>query len=150
MNDGRLIFSIDPGKNVLGVACWTGDALNWAALYESTDYTFPRRPDVLVIEKPKIYPGRAQKGRQSDLVDLAIVVGRLEEQARGAEIVCYEPWQWKGQIPKDETKRRVREELEPLELISVIVPKKKSLAHNIWDAIGIGLVYSGRCSKGLV
>jgi hypothetical protein len=150
MNSGERIYSIDPGKHVLGVACWTGDALNWAELVETTSYRFPTRPDVLVVEKPKIYPGRAQKGRQRDLIDLAITVGRLEEQVLGAKIVRYEPYQWKGQVPKDETKRRVRAVLAPLELLSVALPKKKSLAHNVWDAIGIGLVYSGRCHKGLL
>jgi len=95
----------------------------------------------LVIEKPKVYDTRHQKGDQRDLVNLAIVVGGIMEAASPfvGSILLVEPWQWKGQTPKEISNERTKAALTKAELEGVSLPKAKSLHHNVWDAIGIGL-----------
>jgi hypothetical protein len=145
-----VVISIDPGKHFLGVASWIDQELVDARLHETVGYQPPFVLDVLAIERPMIYPGRAQKGRQRDLIELAMIAGRIQERAGRAKVFCFDPYQWKAQLPKAVTRDRVQEILSEQELGRIIKPRKASLIHNIFDAIGIGLVYLGRARRGLV
>ena len=49
------------------------------------------------------------------------------------------PAQWKGQTPKKVTEQRARKALTWDELVAVELPSARSLHHNVWDAVGIGL-----------
>lgn len=104
--------------------------------------------DLFVVERPKIYDAAHQKGDQKDIADLLIVVGSL--MVIGADIaravLAVEPWEWKGQTPKDVTAQRVDKHLSDDERSRIEWPAK-TLRHNVIDAIGIGLSQLGRMGK---
>ena len=97
--------------------------------------------DTLLIEKPKVYDTAHQIGDQRDLINLSIVVGEilyaLAPQTKAALLV--EPWEWKNQTPKHISEKRTRKALLAEETKMVVLPSAKSLHHNVWDAVGIGL-----------
>jgi hypothetical protein len=100
----------------------------------------------LVIEKPQVY--QSMKVDPGDLIDLAIVVGRIIGLS-GREVTLYKPSQWKGQTPKAIHHERIKKLLSADELSRVVLPKaKKTLGHNVWDAIGLGLFHLGRAGRG--
>ena len=100
-----------------------------------------------VVERPQTYRGRSAEGDTNDLLDLSIVVGCIVGQLAG-HVELVRPAQWKGQVPK-----KTVHGTNPIELRSrgklyagegrIEIPNKK-LAHNVWDAIGIGLWYLRR------
>lgn len=98
---------------------------------------------LFVIEAPKIYPERLQKGDPQDIIDLAKVVGAFHfayDNCPGTNRVHdVQPYVWKGSIDKKVTERRVKKRLTERELECVELPSADSLDHNVWDAIGIGL-----------
>lgn len=100
----------------------------------------------IVIEKPMVYDTARQKGDQQDLIGLAIMVGALTSAlapyAQG--ILHVTPSQWKGQTPKEVTKKRAIKTLSEDELAVVELPTAKGLQHNVWDAVGIGLYRWGK------
>lgn len=130
----RRFVSIDPGVRLCGLAAWIDGKLHYARLdsciaYWSSDWA-------LAIEKPQVYVQSKLKGDPNDLIDLAIAVGKIS--TRFSEVVMYRPAQWKGQVPKDIMTERIKLKLSNRELDLVDLPAK-SLQHNVWDAIGIGL-----------
>ncbi len=102
----------------------------------------PRRrpPAHLVVEVPQVY--QRGKGDQNDLLLLALSAGAIAAsfvENYDIEVHGYLPAQWKGQVPKDITKRRVLEELFEEEKALIELPSAKSLQHNVFDAIGLGM-----------
>jgi hypothetical protein len=105
----------------------------------------------VVSERPKYYP--QSKVPAKDLITLAIRAGMTAGPyaAAGAEVEFFEPWEWKGVVPKDTHHQRLWSKLTPTEqnLVSNaargIAPSKR---HNIMDGIGIGLFALGRVSAG--
>ena len=79
-------------------------------------------------------------------VDLAAMAGALAGMLADftSSLVAYQPHDWKGNLEKAECARRVKQRLSPDELAAVTLPKRKALAHNVWDAVGIGLRYLNR------
>lgn len=95
-------------------------------------------------ELPQAYHGREkQKGDQQDLIELAATVGAVCSRLRGVAQRIYLPAEWKGQTPKEICHDRARKRLSPAELSAVVLPAK-SLAHNVFDAVALGLVHLGR------
>lgn len=140
----KTVIAVDPGKHHLGVAWFSGRQLDRAALIptaEMKDFleTWSGYTDELVIEKPRIYPHTIRK---NDIADLSAKMGEIVGvfQFTGAEVFTYTPSEWKGQLPKRVTERRVKETLEKQGLLSLVeLPRRKSLAHNIYDAVALGL-----------
>lgn len=104
--------------------------------------------ELLVMEYPQVYTNEKQKGRQIDVVELAFIDGLIASY-RG-RIWRIFPAQWKGQRTK-RTKdvqasatRKALTEAEIEVLSRDLQPYKKSLQHNIMDAVGIGLWAAGR------
>lgn len=97
--------------------------------------------DTILIEKPVVYDTAHRKGDQQDLIGLAIVVGALTSALApyAKSILHVTPAQWGGQTPKRIKNERARKALTEDELAVVELPSAKSLHHNVWDAIGIGL-----------
>ncbi len=100
---------------------------------------------LLVVEKPKIYPGTPHVDA-NDLIDLAAVVGALLVAIPADEVRTPHPQEWKGQIPKPKrstdpyiVEERNREKLTPEEVERIEYPRAKGLRHNVTDAVGIGL-----------
>ena len=96
--------------------------------------------DELVVEIPKIYDTPYQKGDQRDLIKLALVAGSVLAAARpfARSALPIEPWEWKGQTPKEVTERQLRAVMPEQERALIVLPTAASLHHNVWDSIGIG------------
>lgn len=154
------LVSIDPGLNSCGVAVWSnelpGNPLLWAALarnHGSTRRTMIESvydelavqgytPDRLVIEVPQVYVRTRSKGDPNDLIQLALVVGGFECTFRGA-VFLTKPAEWKHQVPKPIMQERILKRLSDDEK-SHVTKAPKSLMHNVWDSVGIGLARLGR------
>lgn len=169
----KTLIAIDPGKHGLGVALF-GDGSLIAAKYsgalggqphvlleplEPFEQTFAEwrqglsgSIDSIVIERPQQYTG-AQAGNAEDISDLTIVVGALVRAvapfARGILLVL--PAQWKGQTPKDITRKRAESALSADEKAGIEVMtwrgEEQNAMHNVWDAIALGLWHEGRILK---
>lgn len=122
---------------------------------------------ILVVEWPQIYTFGKGKGDPNDLLPLVGVsmalMGLLHASPSRVflETFRYLPREWKGTIDPEEICRRVRRRLTPFEFSMVDLPsstcepcldrtsvrdcsKSTCLAHNVYDAIGIGLKHIGR------
>lgn len=157
-----LLLSIDPGRSTAAALWYEGQLVSAQLLpglggrvhtcLEPVPFVVSLVEgvgavlDTVVIEKPRVYDGQHQKGDQRDIVDLAILVGALTQAlAPSAKVVLHvEPSGWKGQTPKAVTEARARAALAEDELAAVELPSAKSLHHNVWDAVGIGLWRLGR------
>ena len=153
--------SIDPGLNNCGVAIWNDETLVHAKLVKTqarkgaslSDRIFwmaaavkryllcphaePVSPVMtLVIELPQTYGGRAAKGDTNDLIHLAAVVGALIHLA--PSVVLVRPREWKGNVPGDIFVERTKKKLSPEQVNKIDLPTK-SLEHNVYDAVALGL-----------
>lgn len=163
-----LTVAIDPGKHGCGFATYLDGVLVHAAyvsglggaahpllevagpvgalvdqLLAALAYD---KVDELVIERPQVYDAPQQRGDQNDLIDLAVVVGgllgTLSGRCRASLLV--RPAEWKGQTPKDITETRAKARLSTSELAAIELPKAKTVQHNVWDAVALGLWRLGR------
>lgn len=156
-----ILLSIDPGVNGCGCALWEGaqllragyvtnpaadggkvDVLERARAMAASVAAWAREPSTVghvVIEVPQTYGGRAAKGDANDLIVVGLVVGALAADFPKAEIDSVYPREWKGNVPKDVTSARVLFELSEFEGGRVELPRAKSLRHNVYDGIAIGL-----------
>ncbi len=148
-----ITLAIDPGVKHLGVAMFEGDRLVCAALVKTEDrpalaeilFTYGY-PDLTVIEVPQCYQRSKSKGDPNDLIAVALVVGALQERLQRVELV--KPRVWKGAVKKEVMLKRIAGKLTPEE--QAILPKlPKTLAHNVLDAVGIGLFSVGRLKKNV-
>jgi hypothetical protein len=169
-----MIVTIDPGVREAGVAVWDCDgylheaylvrvpdpyAVPWSMLAREVadQVVHTNEPvrgfalDVIVIERPQVYVHSRAKGDPNDLITLALaagaIVGELRRLRPGAMVVEYRPAEWKGQVPKNVMVKRTKRSLGEEELDRVQIPKARSLTHNVWDAVGIGL-YHLRSRRG--
>lgn len=157
----RSVIAIDPSVTNTGVAVYEDAELafafqvkcrGWAeagmdvSIALADRYPLEALAQVLAIEIPQVYHQRKQKGRQEDVVKVALAAGSIA----GAlcefvgEVVTYLPNQWKGQVPKEVMVRRVKKRLSHDELDRVELPSAASEEHNVYDAVGIGLRYLRR------
>lgn len=107
------------------------------------------RRDLVVVEVPQVYQQRSWKGDPNDLIDVAVVAGRIaQEFGDGAEVRLVRPHAWKGSVPKDVMLRRIENRLDDRERSVLHAAKAPaSLLHNVVDAVGIGLWAIGRLGK---
>ena len=162
-----ILVAVDPGIRGCGVATFNEGKLVRAAYVKShaktgngpgacrgmanavRDWLGPAA-GTLVFEWPRVYASRIRAGQTktdpNDLLALCGVDGALAALYPYATAECYAPSDWKGQIPKPKTgdpyivETRIRSRLDLTETAAAeagAVPA--SLAHNVWDAIGIGL-----------
>jgi hypothetical protein len=157
-----MILAIDPGCRGCGCALFEGTTLYRADYVESgfgrgNDVVnalsmanqvrawipmWSRYEDRLFIEVPRVYPAARQKGDQNDLIALTLVVGAIVGRFDG-KATQYFPRDWKGTLNGDDFIKVIQGKLTPEERPSVTLPAK-SLQHNVWDAVGIGLKAVGR------
>lgn len=161
------IASIDPGLAKVAVAIWNSErdfALEWAGLVlcdhspgteraqkwrEMAEAVFPwlwmhgGEPLDMVVEVPQVYGG-VHKEDPNDLLDLTGVLGAIVGgQACNSVAWSPLPREWKGQLPKEITQSRVDAKLSALEKSCIEWPIK-SLRHNVYDAIHLGIVHLER------
>lgn len=102
----------------------------------------------LVLEVPQVYKetqNRDKKGHgrdPNDLIDLAGVLGAIAGKLLVGRVEWSPlPREWKGQLPKEITKKRVDERLAPAERETVEWPSVKEFHKDVYDAIHLGIVY---------
>jgi hypothetical protein len=65
--------------------------------------------------------------------------------AYGSRAFYYTGAMWGGQTPKEVKNARVRSRLEKQGVLSnVEIPRAKSLAHNVYDAVALGMFHITR------
>jgi len=150
----RVLISLDPGVRNIAVAAFEGGELYLAKLFWSNQpfgavrdvcsWAAVQNPDDFAVEIPQVY---RNSPNPKNLIDLAFVGGAVWGSITyGAELCAmrqYLPREWKGNQPKEATQRRVDAALSDAERINIDWPIK-SLRHNVYDAIGIGLKHLGR------
>lgn len=156
-----MLLSIDPGVRNAGVALWSAGPAGsfyllesatlieasgdrWLSLaHDIADWASNYALDQVIVEKPQVYVQAKLKGDPNDLVTLALAVGAiamaLVNTQTGFDLRCVYPREWKGQTPKVISVERSKMALTSTEHMRVRLPKQKSLHHNVWDAVGIGL-----------
>lgn len=171
---GAILVAVDPGLRGCGVAVFRETDLIWAGYAVGATDTNVRRADAwramvrgvqaalagvgglldeqlrpqhLAIELPQVYRDSHQRGAKrgtdpNDLIELGAVVGGVEELL-GCATTVYLPREWKGQAPKEIVHDRARARLSAAETAAVKLPRA-SLAHNVWDAVALGLRHLGR------
>jgi len=158
-----VILAIDPGLRHCGMALFREKLLIDAALVRITADAYGTAEAArlmalevgrwkqraawgldLVIELPKVYPTGRQKGDQNDLIKLAALAGALVGSCDWQSSRFVEPRTWKGTLDADAMTERITERITVDEFTRVDLTSPKSLHHNIWDAVGIGLWACGR------
>lgn len=162
-NDDVFSLSVDPGLRVSGYAIWLGNTLQSAGLATDSKtlmgpmawremasalllIVLNKRIDNLFIEIPQVYTASRSKGDPNDLIQIAGVAGAITSAIYSPMSTAYgvKPREWKGCVEKSVTENRVRKKLSNAELKTIKFPTAKSLHHNVFDAIGIGLYHLGR------
>lgn len=159
------LVSIDPGLRVCGVAFWRGgtllraglakseapasarDAAAWAGMIDGASKWIARNwtewdEQEYAIELPQVYDRSRSKGDPNDLIQIAAVVGEMSRFGAGQRTI-YRPREWKSTVKKEVMCRRVEGRLSVEERARVELPAR-SLQHNVWDAVGVGLHHLGR------
>lgn len=102
-------------------------------------------PTRIVIERQKIYPGPRQKANPQNILDLAMMTGIIIGHFKVRVEIVF-PHQWKFQIKDDVLygtevyEGRILERLTTTEKARICWPRaRKTLGHNVQDAVGIGL-----------
>jgi hypothetical protein len=159
----QITLAVDPGIRGCGCALFEGDQLR-AAWYETNPIArgcsarvaaamarqikigvLRRAPDVthLALEMPVVRDARHSKGDPNDLIPLAAINGALcVVFSDAATIEQYAPEQWKGQLDKQAMNARALGRLSLCERERIT--DAGALAHNVYDAIGLGLHFVGR------
>jgi hypothetical protein len=160
-----VILSVDPGVKHVGLALWDDGELQraWLAKTELpaicqdiSDHTSPLFLEEVVVERMQIYPGMRLRGDPNDLVSVTIVgaelVGMLRAGLRfpwpGMIATYVYPRSWKGNLKKNAHHPRIMAALSQEEISMIELPRAKALAHNIIDAVGLGLHKLGRMDRG--
>jgi hypothetical protein len=94
----------------------------------------------VIVEKPQRYDHRTNIAKRRDIEDLARVARAWQATNPGCE--ARYPREWKGQVPKPVTMRRVRRALSAVEMAVLkraIQTYPKISPDNFFDAVGLGL-----------
>lgn len=170
-----IVVSIDPGIRGCGVAVWINGVLQIAAYVPNSSksgagpaecvemalaikvwlalYAIPR-VDVLVVEWPQMYGGRASRGDSNDLLPLTGVDCAIAALHPNAAVHHYVPHSWKGSIEKPKKaadpypiEERVKKKLTPEENSRVHWPKSEKHGWDVSDGLGVGLKFLGRFER---
>lgn len=168
----NALLAVDPGIRGSGAALFVGGRLAWADYVKNPARKGNRADaagsmalavvewararvatlDDLAAEWMQIYAGQiragASKGDPNDLLALTGVVSGVAAVV-GVTATAYLPREWKGQLDKAAMHARIRGRLSEAELCNAdcACRRAKSLAHNVMDAIGIGLFHLGRLER---
>lgn len=150
-----LCIAIDPGVRTAGYAVFSDghvvragyiiakDRRELGYMLLSEAFLEHGRAKRAIIERPTIYDSRHQKGDQKDIADLLLTVGYLAATLEASDcdltVEMVEPRSWKGQIPKEVSQLRVDRILTEEERLAIRWPTAKSLRHNCWDALHLGV-----------
>jgi hypothetical protein len=160
--NNKFTFCVDPGINVCGVAVFDGDELIKACLVVNpckVRYADPlvrvramasavwgafNGPDAIILERPQL--GTYGPARQKDLVLLCEVNACILGMMGVPDVQSVTPHEWKKSLDGDVMTERIKERLTDQDWTRVEDPGK-SVEHNMFDAIGIGLWKFGRLNR---
>ena len=162
-------LSVDPGRAALGWAVWYNGRLvdcglargpkparaftqpSISRVASAALATIPRHPYRLgAVERMRHYPGKGSSdAKANDLLDLqaigGLVVGALVPLA---SVLYFDPSEWMGgSVPEKANQLRVTRALDGNEsavFAQALQMYPKSLQHNMYDGVGIGLHLHGR------
>jgi hypothetical protein len=100
----------------------------------------------VVLEFPQVYTASKSKGDNNDLLPLAAVDGAIAALL-GCPATRVAPRDWKGSMAHEAVEHRVASRLDGDEMFVIdeaFGRAGKTLAHNVTDAVGIGLHAVGR------
>lgn len=170
----RTLLAVDPGIRGAGVAFFVDEVLVESAYVKSAVKTGNTAAECramaeaieawasayawaglneIALEWPRVYATRIREGKSkadpNDLLALCGVDAAIATMYPGAKVTCYAPSDWKGQLTKEACHARIRSRLSPAEIVVGIDAgaAAKSLAHNMWDAVGIALHHVGRLER---
>ena len=138
------MLSVDPGTKERGWANWKDGKLIGCGIARGKDWisTVKAMPDIkvdeLVIEDQQIY--RHSRIDAHSLLAVARVVGAFVILYDSPKVRLVKPQEWKGQVPKAICNKRTISKLNETE-IDVLTTKqyRRTILHNLFDAVGIGL-----------
>ncbi len=148
-----MILCLDPGARAAGCAlfengelttAWLARGKNWV---ETADDVMRQMPvsavlvQTVVIERMQIYADTPTP-HANDCITLSLMAGRVTGFFSDCNVVGYFPRTWKGGVKKSIMIERIKSKLSRDEINRIDMPKAKALAHNIWDAVGIGLYHT--------
>lgn len=154
-----MLVSLDPGKKGAGVAIFEDHVLSAAFFATGSDWdrtawsawnyirvNYPaevwRQADV-VIEI--MHYNERQTKKVNDLIAVAHMAGAFAGyMGEHANLIKKKPYQWKGGLPKSVVTERVKKRLSHEERSRIEMPRRQSLHHNVWEAVGIGFRYLRR------
>ena len=166
--NATCLVSIDPGVHSCAVVAWlgptSGPTPSGVTLYRGALTTpcgasetplkvlellegwgFAGAP--VCVEVPVKYNTR--RSTHKDITTLLQVVADIRGAYPPERFFGVTPFAWKGNTPKGIQASRILSAISKAEHAAVTWPKK-SQAHNVIDAIGIGLWKSGRLGRGSV
>lgn len=144
-------FCIDPGSRVAGaalfegkelVAAWLSEGTRWEETADNIFKTLTETVNIeaiqtVIIERMQIYDS-TPLAHANDCITLSLMAGRVTGMLPGCDVVAYVPKAWKGGAPKKIMTERIKSLMSEVEHSRVVPCKKKSLMHNVYDAVGIG------------
>lgn len=152
-----MLISVDLGKRKVGIASWyvhsdpreasllatetvslrgRWTAARMAECVFQSECIAAQLPLVWVCEWPQKYENRRSTWKN---IEELWEVGKFFSWAER-----YQPRQWKGNVPKQAFRSRIRRTLRKDEL--AIMPPEDE--HDAWDAVGIGLYALARFGRG--
>lgn len=153
-----MLVCIDPGKWLCGVAMFSdrgyllraelvrtkGSVVDLAdAVAETVKKNRIENRLALAYEMPQVY--MSDPGKAKSLFPLALTDGAVAYALRPNEIIEYKPHDWKGSVDPDAMTKKIKERwMDKTDHKAVVMPSAKSLAHNLYDAIGIGIYHLRR------
>ena len=155
-----MLVVVDPSISSSGVAvfedgelsaAWLVRAKEWREMVHSITASVRSRFPAgwedfeLVIERPRIYTRKTK--RYDDIMKMMLVVGGLGVAFRSSPLVFYFPQDWKKNLSKEAMVERVKDRLRESDEIDRVELVSKSLEHNVFDAVGIGLHHLKRLNK---
>jgi hypothetical protein len=154
-SSGRLLrgwYQPNPYREGNGPRAW--NALARALSADLLDFFRRTRPGELLVEVvfefPEIYRGGAKfknpdgsvrVANPNALFQLVGVLGAVGRELRRAEFTTYLPRTWKGRRKKSEHGPAILAALHPEERAAIQGGLSKTLAHNVVDAVGLGLFH---------
>lgn len=151
---------IDPSITCTGIACFYEGLLTKATmcapkkkgydrlaeLSEHAQRWYPTDWDVYFEEPVLRQRGRGPASKPADLIKLAVSAGVVIGALAPASVTALSPTDWKGSLPKEVVHRQMLTVLSDNEKLAIEkgVGRQKSLAHNLYDAVCIGLYIEGR------
>jgi hypothetical protein len=157
----ECLLCIDPGTAHTGWAIFRGFILIAAGhtsyrkiLAQLTIFLPPEAHQLgvqvtVVVEVPKKY--KYEEHPVGDLITLAFRAGVIVGLQRCPDVVVYDPYSWKGGVPKPVHHARVLSVLTPDEkaLLQQAKPAMHKLSPDMLDAVGLGLFHLKRMGRGV-